>query len=347
MPLPPPTLTRRYRFLDEKILIRPRHPERLHQGQPCARIRSDGSPEVGLGSALGTKANDNRRREALTWAFSVWRTAGAGIQKALWSARLYGYRQSSGWRLATQAAFSSSWTSIGLTLENFLVEASDTSPDCRRARNALLVDFADWPSGHGGTKRHWVSFLMLLGVDGRTEARGGTSCRKAVKDGPGTVWCATVTAKAALDQDWCTEASPVCLPKSVHDVQQKRLSRGDCRGRSSTRNCPKPRRRRSTELAFRHLEVHNAKYLTFTVGRYRPRSQRILEPANAPHAARDVPAIQEPGSPLARTRETRLPEGERVLGDPHEAGAELPRFLECMPDTVSEARRRAPRNLQI
>ena len=33
---------------------------------------------AGLGTALGTKANDNRRQEALTWAFSVWRTAGGG-----------------------------------------------------------------------------------------------------------------------------------------------------------------------------------------------------------------------------------------------------------------------------
>ena len=98
---------------------------------------------VGLDSALGTRANENRRREALTWAFRVWQASDAGIQVALRTARLR-VPTLSGWRPASQAAFSSSWTPVGLTLENFLVEASDTSPDCRRARDALLGDVKEF-----------------------------------------------------------------------------------------------------------------------------------------------------------------------------------------------------------
>ena len=162
IPLPPATLTRRYRFLDEKIVIRR---DTLNAFIEAGLVREYDPVEAlaGLGSALGTKANDNRRREALTWAFSVWRTAGEGIHEELRSARLW-VPTSGGWRAATQAAFSSSWTPVGVMLENFLVEATETSPDCRRARDALLVDFADWLDGPAGTRRKWIAFLTLIGV---------------------------------------------------------------------------------------------------------------------------------------------------------------------------------------
>ena len=206
VPLPPATLTRRYRFLDEKIVLRQ---EILNAFIEAGLVREFDPLEAlaGLGSALGTKGNDNRRREALTWAFSVWRTAGAGIQRALGSARLR-VPTSSGWRPATQAAFSSSWTPVGLTLENFLAEASHTSPDCRRAREGLLVDFNAWPPGPRGTKRQWVDFLTVLGVaDGLRpiagrlqESGGGWSWRYLVNSGD---------AKEGLDREWCREASRV------------------------------------------------------------------------------------------------------------------------------------------
>ena len=212
VPLPPATLTRRYRFLDEQIVIRP---DTLDAFIKAGLVREYDPLEalVGLGTALGTKANDSRRQEALTWAFSVWRTAGAGIQEALRSARLR-VPTSSGWRLATQVAFSSSWTPVGVTLENFLVEASDTSPDCRRARDALLVDFADWPASHGGTKRQWVTFLMLLGVtDGLSPVAG-----RVQESGEGWSWKYLVDsgeAKEALDRDWCRQASLVSFRRDI------------------------------------------------------------------------------------------------------------------------------------
>ena len=70
MPLPPATLTRRYRFLDEKIAFRP---ETLNAFVGAGLVREYDPVEAlaGLGSVLGTRANDNRRREALTWAFRV------------------------------------------------------------------------------------------------------------------------------------------------------------------------------------------------------------------------------------------------------------------------------------
>jgi len=266
MPLPPATLSRRYRFLDEKIVIRP---GTLNAFIEAGLVREYNPLEAlaGLGTALDTKAGGNRRREALTWAFSVWRTAGAGIHKALQSARLR-VPTSSGWRLATQAAFSSTWTPVGVTLENFLVEASDASPDCRRARDALLLNFADWPTsrGVGGTKRQWITFLTLLGVAdglrpvaGRVQESGqGWSWKNLVDNGDG---------KEALDRDWCREASAASFR---HPYTEYRRRGGVWRlpGQMEHGNLPETAREAFHELAFKHLEVYRAQYLTFSVGRF-------------------------------------------------------------------------------
>ena len=264
VPLPPATLARRYRFLDEKIVIRP---DTMSAFVKAGLVREYDPSEAlaGLATALGANANDNRRREALTWAFSVWRTAGAGIQEALQSARLR-VPTSSGWRLATRAAFSSTWTPVGVTLENFLVEASDTSPDCRRAGDALLVNFADWPAGRGGTKRQWVTFLTLLGVaDGLKPVAG-----RVQESGSGWSWKYLVDngdAKEALDRDWCREASAVSFPNPYTEYR-RRGGAWRLPGQIEHGELSETTREAFHELAFRHLDANNAKYLTFTVGRF-------------------------------------------------------------------------------
>ena len=270
VPLPPATLTRRYRFLDEKIAFRP---ETLNAFVGAGLVREYDPVEAlaGLGSVLGTRAKDNRRREALTWAFRVWRTAGAGIHKALLSARLR-VPTLGGWQPATQAAFSSSWTRIGRTLENFLVEASDASPDCRRALDALLVDYADLPTGPGGSKRQWVDFLTLLGVAdgmrpvaGRLQESGGGWSWKPLVDGG--------NRKEALDRDWCREASFASSFRHPYTVYRRRGEAWRLPGQIEHGELPEAAKEAFHELAFRHLEAHNAKYLTFDIGRFE-RAQR-------------------------------------------------------------------------
>ena len=277
VPLPPATLARRYRFLDEKITIRQ---DTLIAFIKAGLVREYDPLEalVGLGSALGTNANDNRRREALTWAFSVWRTADAGIQEELRSARLR-VPTSSGWRPATQAAFSSSWTPVGVTLENFLVEASDTSPDCRRARDALLVDFADWPVSRGGTKRQWVTFLMLLDVaDGLRPVAG-----RVQESGQGWSWNNLVLggdAKGALDLDWCREAALVSF-RHPYTVYRRCGKAWRLPGQIKHAELSEAAKEAFHELAFRHLEAHHTKYLTFAVGRFE-RQQRDWDQRTLP-----------------------------------------------------------------
>lgn len=264
VPLPPTTLSRRYRFFDEKIALRR---DTLNAFIEARLVRRYDPVEAlaALERVLGARANENRRKEALTWAFNVWRTVSGGLQDALRRAQLR-VPTASGWRLATQAAFSSSWTAVGLTLENFLIEASDISPDCRRARDALLVQFTEWPAGSGGTKRQWVDFLRLLGVvDGLRPVAG-----RLPRTSDGWSWinlARSGDAKQALDVVWCREASLVAFR---NPNTQYRISGEAWRlpGQIEHGELPETAKEAFHELAFRHLENHNAKYLAFDVGRY-------------------------------------------------------------------------------
>ena len=264
VPLPPATLSRRYRFLDERIALRQ---ITLNAFIEADLVRRYDPVEAlaGLGSALATRANDNRRWEALTWAFGVWRVTGAGIRDALQAAQLQ-VPTENGWRPAAEVAFSSSWTSIGLTLENFLAEASDASPDCRRARNALLRGFGDWRLDVGGTKRQWVDFLRVLGVtDGLKPVAGRT-----IERNWGFTWQRLFSegdAKEGLDEDWCREALLISIR---HPGTEYRRQGNAWRlpGQIEHEELPQTAQEGLCELAFRHIEAHNTDYLTFEIGRF-------------------------------------------------------------------------------
>ena len=89
VPLPPGTLARRYRFIDERISLRR---ETLEAFTAANLVREYDPIEAlaGLKSALGQKANDKRRQEALAWAFQVWRAgSGARLEEELQKAGLY------------------------------------------------------------------------------------------------------------------------------------------------------------------------------------------------------------------------------------------------------------------
>ena len=264
VPLPPAKLTRRYRFVEEKIAFR-RDTLNAFIGAGLVRQYEPVEALAGLGTALGKRANENRRREALTWAFSVSRSAGTGIQEALVSAQLQ-VPTSSGWKPATQTAFSSSWTPVGRTLENFLVEAADTSPDCKRARDTLLTDFAYWPPVPGGTKRQWVEFLKLLGV-----VDGLQPVAAAMREGgEGWRWNNLVRngdSKQGLDGDWCREASRSTFgyPNTVY---RRRGEAWRLPGQIEHAELSEIGKEFFHELAFRHLEACGDQYVTFDVGRF-------------------------------------------------------------------------------
>ena len=328
VPLPPATLTRRYRFVDEKIAFRR---DTLKAFIDAGLVRQYDPVEAlaGLGAALGKRANDNRRREALTWAFRVWRSAGPGIQEAMRSARLQ-VPTSSGWKPATMAAFSSSWTPVGQTLENFLVEAADTSPDCRRARDALLVDFLAWPPASGGTKRQWVEFLKLLDVvDGLKPVAAAVQTK-----GVGRSWSSFVRngdSNQGLDDDWCREASRSNFGHP-YTGYQRRGNVWRLPGQIEHANLSEIGQELFHELAFRHLEASGAKYLTFDVGRFERDRYRDRKTLPTPLASFLKSKAWIAVNTDEETRYLRVSEcwaGRTKRDRP-------PRFIERVSDTISE-----------
>ena len=264
VPLPPSTLTRRYRFLGEKITFRRKT---LNAFIEADLVRKFDPLEAlaGLKSALGNRANENRRKEALLWAFKVWRTAGAGVKEALRSAELR-VPTLTGWRPATKAVFSSSWTPIGRKLENFLVETAEVSPDCRRAWDLLLVGFDVWPVSARDAKRQWVEFLTLLGV-----ADGLPPVEARVQDsGNGWRWDRLLRAGEAdegLDEAWRAETRSTYI---AHPYTQYRRKGEAWRlpGQIEHENLPDIAKETFSELVFKHLETHGTRFLTFRLGRF-------------------------------------------------------------------------------
>ena len=329
IPLPPAALRRRYRFVEEKIAFKP---ETLNAFVGADLIRRFDPVEAlaGLGTALGKQANDNRRREALTWAFSVSRSAGTGIQEALRTARLQ-VPTLSGWKPATQSTFSSSWTSVGQTLENFLMEAADSSPDCRQARDALLADFAHWPPVTGSTKRQWVEFLKLLGV-----VDGFQPVAAAVReDGFGFIWNNLVKSgdsKQGLDGGWCREASRSTFGHP-HTAYLRKGEAWRLPGQIEHAELSEIGKKLFHELAFRHLEACGAQYLTFSVGRFervtRYQDEKIL-PTPLATFLRSTAWIAVNTDGEARFRKARECWAARTKRD------RPPQFMERVSETVSE-----------
>lgn len=265
VPLPPAALARRFRFLDERITLRL---ETLDAFVEAELIRKYDPVEAlaGLKSALGTNANESRRQEALIWAFQVWRTAGAGLEEELQSADLY-VPTLSGWHLARDTMFSSSWTTVGRTLENYLIEAAEVSPDCRRARELLLVGQQDWPLAVQDEKRHWARFLELIGV---ADGLQPTPARLTHKSMSGQQWASVLrSGKAAegLDRDWRTEAAHIHF-KHPHTDYRMNGAAWRFPGQLEHEALSDSAREALCILAFEHLKAHGTRFLQFEVGRF-------------------------------------------------------------------------------
>ena len=330
VPLPPPTLARRYLFLDERIKLRR---ETLNAFIEADLLREYDPVEAlaGLKSALGEKANENRRKEALLWAFEVWQTAGPRAEQAIRSAKLC-VPTLTGWLPATQAAFSSSWTPTGIKLENFLVEAARVSPDCRRAKNLLLVGFDDWPVSVSDAKHRWRSFLTLLGV---ADGLRPVTARVQQSD-EGWSWnglLRTGKAEEGLDGDWCAEASlrPFGHPYTQYFRQGEawRLP-----GQIEHEKLPEVAKQAFHELVFQNLAKENSsKFLTFKVGRFK-RRQRDWD-----HRVLPTPLatfLRSKAWIAASTREdSDFRKASECWGARTKQG-KPPRFMDRVPDTVTD-----------
>ena len=268
MPMPPSTLTRRYRFLDERI--------RLHAPTRDALVRAGllqvFDPVValaGLRQMLGANANNNRRQEALLWAFGVWRAAGVRVEEILQSADLP-VLTFSGWHPASQAAFSASWTSIGRSLEQYLFEAAEVSADCKQARERLLVSQKDWPVP---CDNHWVRFLDLLGVTDGLLPVPATLPR----DGhPPWYWASTLREKAhGFDDHWWAAVSDLARR---HPYTPYQLDGAAWRlpGQLEYEQLSEAAREVLCTLIIEHLRAQRTRFFAFRLGRFdRERDQDV------------------------------------------------------------------------
>ena len=265
IPFPPSGLTRRYRFLNEKITLQQEALDAfvkaglLHEYDPVEAL-------IGLRYTLRNKANKSRREEALRWAFRVWRTAGADVEEALKNAELY-VPTFTGWLPAIETAFSASWTSTGRLLENYLIETAKVSPDCERAWDRLLIHMGSWPATKGSTKSQWIEFLKLLGVsDGLRLVKAQVENICSGKD-----WTNLIRSglkEEGLDDDWCADNSVTHFRNPYTPYSMKgeawRLP-GQLEYKELTDNAKET----FSELVFRHLEMYGPEFLTFKVGRFK------------------------------------------------------------------------------
>ena len=329
IPMPPSTLTRRFSFLDEKLKLS----ERTLDSFVRAGLLRLYDPVValqGLKSTLGKNANDSRRQEALVWAFQVWRAAGTKVDDMLREADLH-VLTLSGWSPASTATFSSSWTSLGRTLENYLFEVAEVSPDCKRARELLLVPDKDWPSLALDSRRQWVRFLEIIGVgDGirpiaaRIAREGQASDRwiGLIRNGEKT---------EGFDEDWCAEAATVSFYHPYTNYQMK----GEAwrfPGQIEYEQLPDSARDALATLIFEHLKAHRDAFFRFELGRF-----------DRYHRDWDNKTLQTPLATFLRSKPwiaANTREGVIGFRRPHDCwGARMrrggpPRFVDRVPDAA-------------
>ena len=330
VPLPPATLSRRYRFLNDKIT--PKH-ETLDALIKANLLREYDPVEAlaGLKSALGTKANSNRRSEALVWAFKVWGTASANMDEELQEAELH-VPTLSGWQPASCAVFSSSWTPLGRTLENYLVKAAEVSTDCQCARDLMLVGQRDWPVSVENAKRNWVKFLELIGVADGLRPMPARMRREGL---PVNLWDGVFrhgNVSEGLDKDWCSEVASARFNHPYTEYQMKgeawRLP-----GQIEHETMAEYTRVDLCALIFEYLKAHGKSYFQFEIGRFeRYGNQQDLRELPTPLATffRNKPWI---AASTLDGIEFRCP---RECWASRERRGRLPRFIDRVPETVAD-----------
>ena len=266
VPLPPSTIIRRYQFLDDKVKIQ----EAILRSYLEANLVREFDPIValtGLKSALAANSTDSRKKDALIWAFKVWRTASRNIDEELMEIGL-SVLTVSGWKLAKSAVFSSSWTTPGTTLENFLVLTAAISSDCGRARDNLLIGMNDWPDSIENVQRDWLKFLKLIGVAEGLQPIAAKNFNSSTKQGHS--WnnlfkCGEQSE--GLDEGWCSEVERVSVnyPNTNYGVRGQvwRFP-----GQIEYEKFSDPAKEAFCTLIFEHLKTCGDEYFRFHVGRY-------------------------------------------------------------------------------
>jgi hypothetical protein len=183
-------------------------------------------------------------------------------------------------RSSGRASFSASWTGLGSTLENYLVEAAGFSADCRHAQARLLIPYANWPEASQDSKRQWVRFLEVLGVvDGLRPIPG----RITRKGSPANCWNGLLRrgeASEGLDDDWCAEARRVYFAYPYTDYEMRGYA-WRLPGQIEHAQLSDAAKEALSSLIFEHLKVRGKAFLQFRVGRFE-RAERAWDARTLP-----------------------------------------------------------------
>lgn len=205
-PNPPSAIARKFRFLNQHVQV----PEEVLNKFEAAGLLRHYDPVEALEALKGTLefCTDNQRQEALKWAFRVWLAMGdKQVEIALRRAELF-LPCLGGWMRAEQALMSSSWSTLGGTLEQYLDEAAPVSYDCNAQRNRLLVSFSSWPRTLTDDRREdWIRFLQILGVADGLEPVAADLRRTGTPNGHWSTLLRVGNPKLGFDKIWTEYAS--------------------------------------------------------------------------------------------------------------------------------------------
>jgi hypothetical protein len=267
-PSPPPSLERKFRFLSDAIALT----ETTQRAFERAGLLQGYDPLDVLGAlkgALEAKASDLQRQEALVWSFKVWSGGGGKpVEEALRAADL-SVPTLGGWHLARAALFSGAWTSLGRTVERYLLEAAPVSPDCSKVRDRLLIGFGDWPRTDGDDRRDdWFRFLSLLGTSDGLPPLAAAIRRKGT---PSAYWhgvLSTQSAENGLGPAWTARVRATRFDNPYTDYELGgeiwRLP-----GQTEHAQLSADARAALSDLIVAFLHVHGDKYFRFSIDHYR------------------------------------------------------------------------------
>ena len=267
-PMPPSSLYRRLRFLDNHIAL---SGETLRKFEEAGLVRRYDAIQIlgDLARVFPRKATEIQRCDALRWAFRVWRaTGGRAVEEALRKARLF-VPSISGWSPATKAFFSSSWTNSGKLLEPYLCEAAEKSADCAYQRDRLLIPYSEWPVASSQDKKSdWFKFLEIVAVRDGLQPIAGSLLRKGT---PTSYWNRLFTngnQRLGLVEAWIVAAEV----KRLNYPQTEYRLEGECwrlPGQLEHERLPQSARETLSELIIGYLADRGGEHLEFKVRHWR------------------------------------------------------------------------------
>ena len=275
-PSPPSSLSRKFRFLKPSVEI---SEASLRAFEKAGLLRRYDPLEAlsGMEGALGGSPTDIQRREALLWAYRVWRnTGGKAVEEGLRAARLF-VPCLAGWCAAGDAGFSASWTALGRTLELYLHEAAPHSADASEQKGKILASFADWPRAASDDRREdWLRFLGVLGVRDGLQPIAGAHRKTGTPSNTWNTFLSSGAPKLGLDANWTaySRTKGFGYPQTDYHLRQEiwRLP-----GQLEHASLPTPAREAFSDLIIAYLREYGEAHFIFSIDHWRG-SERIELP---------------------------------------------------------------------